>query len=137
MAHDSLGHPCRLAYDCLWSCWSYCHIKSLVDRPDTGILLLWGHHNIDPDRLGLRIRDFYEEPAVHGGFQGEKKGGLNHPHPTAATVRLVLPPRGKSWANPCFARSLEDRAIGQFPVTARPLKASYNRSFYPEAGPDP
>ena len=42
-------------------------ILDLFAKPVFGALLLWGHRNIDPARLGLHIRDYDEDPAVHGG----------------------------------------------------------------------
>ncbi|KAK3080481.1 hypothetical protein LTS18_000955 [Coniosporium uncinatum] len=41
-----------------------------------GCLLLWGHKGIDPGRLGLRIRDYDEDPAVKGSMGGS--GGDNN-----------------------------------------------------------
>ncbi|KAF9770771.1 hypothetical protein IL306_011641 [Fusarium sp. DS 682] len=35
-------------------------ILDLIAKPAFGALLLWGHRNIDPARLGLRIRDINE-----------------------------------------------------------------------------
>ncbi|CAF9909086.1 MAG: ion channel activity [Heterodermia speciosa] len=42
-------------------------ILDLLAKPVFGALLLWGHRNIDPARLGLHIRDYDEDPAIHGG----------------------------------------------------------------------
>jgi len=56
-------------------------VLDFLAMPIFGILLLWGHRGIDPSRLGLRIRDYDEDPAVHGGLRGEKRDRLNHPHP--------------------------------------------------------
>ncbi|KAL8796820.1 MAG: hypothetical protein Q9195_000903 [Heterodermia aff. obscurata] len=42
-------------------------ILDLFAKPVFGALLLWGHRNIDPARLGLHIRDYDEDPAIHGG----------------------------------------------------------------------
>ena len=39
-------------------------ILDLLAKPVFGALLLWGHRNIDPGRLGLHIRD-YDEAPVH------------------------------------------------------------------------
>jgi len=52
-----------------------------------GCLLLWGHRGIDPGRLGLRIRDYDEDPAVHGAMgTGEKKdGAATNGHTNGAT----------------------------------------------------
>jgi hypothetical protein len=38
-----------------------------------------GIDNIDPARLGLRIRDYDEDPSIHDGMQREKQA-LNHRH---------------------------------------------------------
>jgi hypothetical protein len=47
-------------------------VLDILAKPVFGALLLFGHRNIAPSRLGLRIRDYDEDPAVHGGVQGEK-----------------------------------------------------------------
>ena len=45
-------------------------------KPVFGTLLLWGHRNIDPARLGLKIRDYDDDIATagisHAGQSGEK-----------------------------------------------------------------
>ena len=56
-------------------------VLDLLAKPVFGALLLLGHRDIDPARLGLRIRDYDEDPAVIGGLHGEKKNG----HQTRAT----------------------------------------------------
>lgn len=33
-------------------------ILDLLAKPVFGALLLWGHRNIDPARLGLKLRDY-------------------------------------------------------------------------------
>ncbi|KAK7513443.1 uncharacterized protein IWZ02DRAFT_408406 [Phyllosticta citriasiana] len=38
-----------------------------------GAVLIFGHRNIDAERLGLRIRDYDEDPAVHPSTTGEKR----------------------------------------------------------------
>lgn len=50
-------------------------ILDLLAKPVFGALLIWGHRDIDPARLGLRIRDYDEDPAVFGGIRGEKTNG--------------------------------------------------------------
>ena len=61
-------------------------------KPVFGALLLWGHRNIDPARLGMHIRDYDEDPAVVGGahaaHHGEKRDGAatNGGAPTDTTV---------------------------------------------------
>ncbi|KAF2807435.1 family A G protein-coupled receptor-like protein [Mytilinidion resinicola] len=49
-------------------------VLDFLAKPIFGTLLLFGHRNIDPSRLGLRIRDYDEDPMVHGGIQREKRG---------------------------------------------------------------
>ena len=44
-------------------------ILDILAKPVFGALLLWGHRNIDPARLGLHIRDYTDDPA---GTHGEK-----------------------------------------------------------------
>jgi len=41
-------------------------------KPIFGALLLWGHRNIDPARLGLRIRDYDGPLTSHPGPGDEK-----------------------------------------------------------------
>jgi bacteriorhodopsin len=45
-------------------------VLDVLAKPVFGALLLFGHRNIDPSRLGLRIRDYDEDPAVHSGAKG-------------------------------------------------------------------
>ena len=51
-------------------------VLDIMAKPVFGAILLFGHRNIDPGRLGLHIRDYDEDPAVHGstkaGVHGEK-----------------------------------------------------------------
>ncbi|KAF2435639.1 family A G protein-coupled receptor-like protein [Tothia fuscella] len=49
-------------------------VLDVLAKPVFGALLLFGHRNIDPSRLGLRIRDYDEDPAVTGGSKGHEKG---------------------------------------------------------------
>ncbi|MCJ1300525.1 ion channel activity [Hypocenomyce scalaris] len=46
-------------------------ILDLMAKPVFGALLIWGHRNIDQERLGLYIRDYDEVPPTRGGY-GEK-----------------------------------------------------------------
>jgi len=60
-------------------------ILDVFAKPVFGALLLYGHRNIDPARLGLTIRDYDADPAVQGGVKGEKtSNGHNGTTPTAA-----------------------------------------------------
>jgi len=47
-------------------------VLDILAKPVFGALLLFGHRNIAPARLGLHIRDYDDDPAVHGGVRGEK-----------------------------------------------------------------
>ncbi|KAL8941556.1 MAG: hypothetical protein Q9211_001772 [Gyalolechia sp. 1 TL-2023] len=55
----------------------YYGVLDLMAKPVFGALLLWGHRNIDPARLGLHIRDYDDDPATtsgtHAGHHGEKR----------------------------------------------------------------
>lgn len=42
-------------------------ILDFLAKPVFGALLLWGHRNIDPARLGLKIADYDDDPSVNGG----------------------------------------------------------------------
>jgi len=53
-------------------------VLDVLAKPVFGALLLWGHRNIDPTRLGLRIRDYDEDPSVHGGAKGHGEKSALH-----------------------------------------------------------
>jgi hypothetical protein len=44
-------------------------------KPVFTALLLFGHRNIDPARLGLHLRDYDADPAVHDGMGNKEKTG--------------------------------------------------------------
>ncbi|KAI9703342.1 MAG: ion channel activity [Candelina mexicana] len=63
-------------------------ILDFLAKPCFGILLLWGHRNIDPARLGLYIRD-YDEPVGNErpiGTHEKHAAGGTHNGTTAATT---------------------------------------------------
>ncbi|KKY22067.1 putative opsin-like protein [Diplodia seriata] len=60
-------------------------VLDLLAKPVFGALLIWGHRNIDPARLGLRIRDYDEDPAVTGGVVGHEKRHATNGHSNGAT----------------------------------------------------
>ncbi|QDS67723.1 hypothetical protein FKW77_005808 [Venturia effusa] len=45
-------------------------VLDVLAKPVFGALLLFGHKNIAPSRLGLRIRDYDDDPAHHGSTKG-------------------------------------------------------------------
>jgi len=47
-------------------------VLDLLAKPVFGALLIWGHRDIDPARLGLAIRDYTDED--HHVFEKRKKG---------------------------------------------------------------
>ena len=49
-------------------------VLDILAKPVFGALLLWGHRNIDPARLGLHIRDYDEDPAIVGGTHAAHHG---------------------------------------------------------------
>lgn len=55
-------------------------VLDLMAKPVFGALLLWGHRNIDPARLGMHIRDYHEDLAhvggTHSAHHGEKRDGV-------------------------------------------------------------
>lgn len=53
-------------------------ILDLLAKPVFGALLIFGHRNIEPARLGLRIRDYAEDPSVKGDLHGEKHANGNN-----------------------------------------------------------
>ncbi|KAI4165192.1 MAG: hypothetical protein LQ342_001060 [Letrouitia transgressa] len=58
-------------------------VLDIMAKPVFGTLLLWGHRNIDPTRLGLNIRDYQDDHTGVGGT-GEKHTPAA-PGTTAAT----------------------------------------------------
>jgi bacteriorhodopsin len=75
-------------------------VLDVLAKPVFGALLLWGHRNIDPARLGLAIRDYADDPAVHGGLKGEKVGHNNGTAPAvgngAGTTTTAAPTAAES-----------------------------------------
>jgi bacteriorhodopsin len=59
-------------------------ILDFLAKPVFGALLIWGHRNIDPARLGLAIRDYDDDPSVMGGTQGTHE--KRHAHNTAGAT---------------------------------------------------
>lgn len=56
-------------------------ILDLLAKPVFGALLIWGHRNIDPARLGLNIRDYTgDDTNVHEKRNGRTNGtnGATH-----------------------------------------------------------
>lgn len=51
-------------------------ILDVMAKPVFGALLLWGHRNIEPTRLGIHIRDYEEAGGI--GNQNEKTVGNGH-----------------------------------------------------------
>lgn len=51
-------------------------ILDILAKPVFGALLLWGHRNIDPTRLGLHIRDYDDE--IYSGTRGAHHGEKHH-----------------------------------------------------------
>ncbi|KAF2727360.1 family A G protein-coupled receptor-like protein [Polyplosphaeria fusca] len=48
-------------------------ILDLLAKPVFGALLIWGHRNIDPARLGLAIKDYEDDPTVSTRRNAEKE----------------------------------------------------------------
>ncbi|KAL8790317.1 MAG: hypothetical protein Q9213_000669 [Squamulea squamosa] len=69
-------------------------ILDIMAKPVFGALLLWGHRNIDPARLGLHIRDYNDDPAatsgIHAAHHGEKgnSDGIANNGTTTATPAI-------------------------------------------------
>lgn len=55
-------------------------ILDVLAKPIFGALLIFGHRNIAPARLGLRIRDYDEDPTHHGGAKGHGVGEKHGHH---------------------------------------------------------
>lgn len=66
-------------------------ILDLLAKPVFGALLIWGHRNIDPARLGLVIHDYANDDAVRAGGKHEKRpadgpsNGLTNDHTNGNT----------------------------------------------------
>ena len=55
-------------------------ILDLLAKPVFGALLIWGHRNVDPARLGLKIHDYANDHAVRGDEKhsnGASNGATN------------------------------------------------------------
>lgn len=64
-------------------------ILDLLAKPGFGALLLWGHRNIDPARLGLRIHDYDDvatDAAVHEKRPQNDYGTPVAPNTTGTTA---------------------------------------------------
>ena len=48
-------------------------ILDILAKPVFGTLLLWGHRNIDPARLGLHIRDYDDAPGATAAVPSAEK----------------------------------------------------------------
>jgi hypothetical protein len=55
-------------------------VLDVLAKPVFGALLLFGHRNIAPARLGLRIRDYDEDVAHHSSTKGHGIGEKNGHH---------------------------------------------------------
>lgn len=49
-------------------------------KPVFGALLLWGHKDIDPTRLGLHIRDYADDAAVQSDSKVANESSTNNGH---------------------------------------------------------
>lgn len=61
-------------------------ILDLMAKPVFGTLLLFGHRNIDPARLGLHIRDYDEDPSITAGTKGHNEKIGTNGHSNGATT---------------------------------------------------
>ncbi|MCJ1367414.1 ion channel activity [Acarospora aff. strigata] len=74
-------------------------ILDILAKPVFGALLLWGHRTIDPNRLGIHIRDYDDVPRVDGPLHQEKHHngagpgitGAHHSGVTDTTTTTVGP----------------------------------------------
>ena len=69
-------------------------ILDILAKPVFGALLLWGHRNIDPARLGLNIRDYNDDPGFTSSaptaLPGEKSApGTNGSAPATEPATTV------------------------------------------------
>lgn len=53
-------------------------VLDVCAKPIFGAMLIFGHRNISPDRLGLRIRDYVEQPGFNPNNQDGAKDGTHH-----------------------------------------------------------
>lgn len=66
-------------------------VLDVLSKPVFGALLLWGHRNIDPNRLGINIRDYDDVPVARDGpLHHEKHRGVTA-DPTAPTTAAAAP----------------------------------------------
>jgi len=71
-------------------------VLDILAKPVFGALLLWGHRNIDPARLGLSIRDYEDEVVHHEKNHGTGVDGVGRTtgEPTPATSAGVTGTNG-------------------------------------------
>jgi len=70
-------------------------ILDLLAKPVFGALLIWGHRNIEPERLGLHIRDYDEDPVIR-----EKRAPGMGPQIPAAPLDEPAPATGTGAVHP-------------------------------------
>ncbi|KAI9841283.1 MAG: ion channel activity [Sclerophora amabilis] len=64
-------------------------ILDVLAKPAFGAILLFGHRNIDPARLGLHIRDYDDDPASVAGTHSSHHGEKGAPRNGAPTTEAV------------------------------------------------
>ncbi|KAL9103124.1 MAG: hypothetical protein Q9163_001804 [Psora crenata] len=50
-------------------------VLDIMAKPVFGALLLWGHRNIDPARLGLHVRDYDDDPVIASAAHAAPRHG--------------------------------------------------------------
>lgn len=55
-------------------------VLDFIAKPVFSIALVYGHWNIDPARLGLKLRDYDADIAYHGGATGTSNGSAADKH---------------------------------------------------------
>jgi len=59
-------------------------VLDFLAKPCFGALLIWGHRNIDPARIGMKIHDYDGDAALHEKQRMNPANGIDGPAATAA-----------------------------------------------------
>jgi bacteriorhodopsin len=60
-------------------------VLDFLAKPVFGALLIWGHRNIDPERIGMKIRDYEGDEVVREKERRNPANGVDGPVDTNGT----------------------------------------------------
>lgn len=93
-------------------------ILDLLAKPVFGALLIWGHRNIEPSRLGLRIADYDNDIAIH-----EKRPTNDYGVPATGSTHGITSSTNHTTTNgtaPAVAAPASDGVGGNVPTQTNP-----------------